>query len=117
MLLVLLLTFPLVIALWFYYYRKIIKAGIDYVGQNPYKLVKVLEPQARLKVKTEGKVTVIVDGVNPWIVVRKNGGPSVRAYKIRLFSGVSTLELTNPSNVFSITVTLLCETKCEVLNL
>ena len=112
-----LLTFPVLIILWFHYYRKIIKAGIDYVGQNPYKLVKVLEPQTKLKVKAEGRVTVIVDGVNPWVVVRKNNGPPVRAYKIRLFSGVSTLELINPSNVFSITVTLLCESTCEVLNL
>ena len=87
------------------------------MGQNPHKLLKVLEPQMKLRVKTEGKVTVIIDGVNPWVVVRKNCGPPVRVYKIRLFSGVSTLELTNPSNVFSITVTLLCETTCEVLNL
>jgi hypothetical protein len=113
----LLATFPLLLAAWLHYYKKIMKAGIEYPGSSPY--VKSLEvpPKGMVKLETEGKVTLVVEGLNPWAVIRKNHGPPQRVYKIRLLSDVRFLEIQNPSVVFTIRVRVLCEKECQTFNL
>ncbi|MCG2871387.1 MAG: hypothetical protein L7H12_06600 [Sulfolobales archaeon] len=114
--LLLLLSFPILLATWLHYYRKIIAAGVEYPGPNPHSLTVVLKPKDRVTIETEGKVTVIVEGLNAWLVARRNGGPPRRVYKIALFSDVKYLEMTNPSTVFAVTVRVLCERECQTFN-
>ncbi|MGC9105302.1 MAG: hypothetical protein ACP5HQ_02605 [Thermoprotei archaeon] len=116
-LIVLLATFPLLLAAWFYYYRKIMKAGIEYPGSSPYMRSFEIPPKGMVKLETEGKVTLLVEGLNPWAIIRKNQGPPQRIYKIRLLSDVRFLEIQNPSAVFAIRVRALCERECQTFNL
>ncbi len=116
-LMLILATFPLLLTAWFHYYRKIMKAGIEYPGSSPYVRSFEIPPKGVVKLETEGKVTLLVEGLSPWAIIRKNQGTPQRIYKIRLLSDVRFLEIQNPSVVFAIRVRVLCERECQTFNL
>ena len=100
--------FVLLINIWFKYYRKLIKAGIEYVGENATQRTIVLKPNERIKIRLNGKATIIVSGVNPWVTIKYNGIKQ-KVYKIRLLNHVGEIELINESKLFTLTLTILTE--------
>jgi len=100
--------FILLINMWFKYYRKLIKAGIEYVGENPTQRTIILKPNERIKIKLNGKATLIVSGVNPRVTIKYNGVKQ-KVYKIRLLNHVGEIELINESKLFTLTLTILTE--------
>ncbi|BFH72534.1 hypothetical protein SJAV_04780 [Sulfurisphaera javensis] len=102
------LGFILLINMWFRYYRKVIRAGIDYVGNNPSQKIIILKPSEIVKINLNGKATIIVSGVNPWLTIKYNGIKQ-KVYKIRLLNHVGEIELINESKIFTLSVTILTE--------
>ncbi|QIW24929.1 hypothetical protein EWF20_12855 [Sulfolobus sp. S-194] len=102
------LGFILLINIWFRYYRKIIKVGIEYVGNDAKQENIILKPNEKLKIKLHGKATIIVSGVNPWLTIKYNGIKQ-KIYKIRLLNYIGEIELINESKIFTLSVTILTE--------
>ena len=94
--------------MWFRYYRKIIRAGIEYVGESPKQKVIILKPNEKIKIKLNGKATIVVSGVNPWLTIKYNGIKQ-KVYKIRLLNYTGEIELINESKIFTLSLTILTE--------
>ncbi|BCU69258.1 hypothetical protein [Stygiolobus caldivivus] len=93
---------------WLYYYRKIMLAAVEYVGENPEKTVLTLKPSEHVILKLNGKTTIIVSGVNSWITLKYNGIKQ-KIYKVRLINHHGEVELINESKVFTVNVIILKE--------
>ncbi|MDT7875851.1 MAG: hypothetical protein RQ872_03940 [Sulfolobaceae archaeon] len=101
-----LLGLVLLIRSWFLYYRKIINAAIEYVGDQPQQQAIVLKPGETKKIFLNGKTTILVNGVNPWLTIKYNGIKQ-KVYKVRLLNHVGEIELINESKVFTVNVIIL----------
>ncbi|AAK42390.1 hypothetical protein SULI_00190 [Saccharolobus solfataricus] len=97
---------PILTYLWFKYYNIIITEGTKYVGEKYREEEVLLLPSSTRTVKIDGKVSVLVYGVNPWITIRVNSGPKQKIFKIRLLNESGNLELINESKVFQVRVKL-----------
>lgn len=102
------LGFIFLINMWFKYYRKVIKAAIEYVGTDASQKNLTLKPNEKVILHLSGKTTIIVSGVNPWLTLKYNGIKS-KVYKVRLLNYNGNVELINESKVFTLTVTILTE--------
>jgi len=100
--------FIILINMWFMYYRKLIRAGIEYIGENATQKTLILKPNEKIKIKLNGKATIIVSGVNPWLTI-KYDGIKQKVYKIRLLDHIGEIELINESKIFTLSLTILTE--------
>lgn len=100
--------FIVLINMWFKYYRKIIKAGIEFVGSNASQKVIILKPNERIRITINGRTTIVVSGVNPWLTIKYNGVKQ-KIFKIRLLEHVGEIELINESKIFTLSLTILTE--------
>lgn len=101
-----LLLFPFIIlwALWNFFFRKVIKAGLEYVGNTYNEVIYKIPPASSIKVKLNGRCVLLVSGGTNWATIRVNRGPRQRIFKIRLLNEPGEVEIINDSKVFSITV-------------
>lgn len=108
LLLALSLGFILLMRGWFYYYRKIMIAAVEYVGENHEKTTITLKPGEHVTIRLHGKTTIMTTGVNGWISVKYNGIKQ-KIYKVRLINYNGEVELINESKVFTVNVIILKE--------
>jgi len=94
--------------MWFKYYRKLIRAGIEYIGESATQKAITLKPNEKIKIKLNGKATIIVSGVNFWLTIKYNGIKQ-KVYKIRLLDHIGEIELINESKIFTLSLTILTE--------
>ena len=94
--------------IWFIYYRKLITTGIEYVGKNATRKTILLRPNEKIKIKLNGKATIIVSGTYPRVTLIYNGMRQ-KIYKIRLLNYIGEIELINESKIFTLTLTILTE--------
>jgi len=100
--------FIILINMWFMYYRKLIRAGIEYIGENATQKTIILKPNEKINIKLNGKATILVSGVNPWLTIKYNGIKQ-KVYKIRLLDHIGEIELINESKIFTLSLTILTE--------
>lgn len=98
---------------YFYYFRKLVRAGIEFPGESSRTVKVVVNPNSREVVKVCGKTTIMVNGGQGWISIRVNGGPVQRVFKIRLIRTCGEIELINESRIFKLKVTVITERKEE----
>ncbi|WP_338604618.1 hypothetical protein V6M85_05325 [Sulfolobus tengchongensis] len=103
---ILVIPLPILTYLWFKYYNLIISEGTKYVGEKYTEEEILLLPSTSKTVRVNGKVVILVYGVNSWVTIRVNGGPKQKIFKIRLLNEIGDLELINESKVFQVKVKL-----------
>ncbi|EHP70773.1 MAG: hypothetical protein RXS23_06380 [Metallosphaera yellowstonensis] len=99
---------PILMLLWFRYYRKLLKGALEYPGDSFTEDRIRIPPSHSVKVRINGKCTIVITGVNSWATIRVNGGPRQKVYKVRLVNATGELEIVNESKVFHIDVYLRC---------
>ena len=100
--------FVILINMWLKYYRKLIIAGIEYVGENATRKTILLRPNEKIKIKLNGKATIIVSGTYPRVTLIYKGMRQ-KIYKIKLLNYIGEIELINESKIFTLTLTILTE--------
>lgn len=109
LLLLALSTFPLLMAGWVTTYRKLIRGGLEYVGEKYIDRRVKVPPGKSLTVQINGKCTLISEGVNSWFTIRINGGVRQRVFKIRLINANGDLTLINESKTMHLEVIIRCQ--------
>jgi hypothetical protein len=113
LLLIGIVPFIILFYLWIIYFRKIIKAGLEYVGDSYKELRISLKPQERVRVKISGKCAMIVNSPTGWATIKiKNTYQKI--FKIRLFnSNEEYIEILNESKYYILNVIIRCSEICE----
>ncbi|ARM77031.1 hypothetical protein B6F84_02615 [Acidianus manzaensis] len=100
----LLIPYLILWTLWNVYFRKIIKAGLEYVGNNYQETIYKIPPSNSIKLKINGKCVLLISGGTNWVTLRVNHGPRQKVFKIRLLNDPGEVEIINDSKLFSINV-------------
>ncbi|AWR98202.1 hypothetical protein DFR86_02620 [Acidianus sulfidivorans JP7] len=100
----LLMPFFILWSLWNVFFRKIIKAGLEYVGDNYQECIYKIPPSNSIKLKINGKCALLISGGSNWATIRVNNGPRQKVFKIRLLNNPGEVEIINDSKLFSINV-------------
>ncbi|BBG25316.1 hypothetical protein [Sulfuracidifex tepidarius] len=102
-------TFPLLMAAWVSTYRKLIRGGLEYVGENYNDRRIIVPPSKSVTVHVSGKCVLLSEGMNSWFTIRMNNGVRQRVFKIRLMNTEGDLTIINESRTMPLNLVIRCE--------